>query len=70
LGDDGFKNIPDQQDSSASAKKFVIPAWMPESRAKDGLCQYPVARFRHNAKPTIYIHVTGYRHPCQYDGAG
>jgi len=26
-------------------------------------------RFRHYAKSYIHIHVTGYGHPCQYDGA-
>ncbi|MDD5577654.1 MAG: hypothetical protein PHY16_00070 [Methylobacter sp.] len=30
----------------------------------------PAARFRHHAKPSIHIHVTGYRHPCRYDGVG
>jgi len=29
----------------------------------------PRIRFRHYAKSYIHIHVTGCRHPCQYDGA-
>jgi len=32
-------HFPDYKDASANAKNSVIPAWMPESRAREG--DYP-----------------------------
>jgi len=34
-----IKKFPDYKDASANAKNAVIPAWMPESRAREG--DYP-----------------------------
>jgi len=35
--------FPDYKDASANAKNAVIPAWMPESRARGWLSMAPVS---------------------------
>ncbi|NOT84635.1 MAG: hypothetical protein HOP02_07635 [Methylococcaceae bacterium] len=69
----GYKIIflvecPLEAEVSTQVSNHVILAGKPESRAKDGKIQIHCARFKPYTKSYIHIRMTGYWHPCQYDG--